>query len=121
MKYVFGSGKLRGKLIHILKTVGDEHTYLTGANQVETSYPECVITDGFTVTQKYLSKEDASGKCYDWYEIKDHYRYIDYFTPMKEQIATDTADLQNALCDFSADLDEMLADIENALCELTEE
>jgi hypothetical protein len=121
MEYIFGNVKLHGKLVHILKTVGDEHTNLTGANQIERKYSDCIITDEFVVKEKYLSKTDSADRCYDWYIITDHYRYIDYFTPMKEQIATDTADLQNALCDFSADLDELLADIENALCELTEE
>lgn len=120
MEYIFGNTKLHRQLTHILKTVGDKHTNLTGANQIERKYSDSIITDEFVVKEKYLSKTDLAGRCYDWYIITDHYRYIDYFTPMREQIATDINDSQNALCDLSADLDEALADIENALCELSE-
>lgn len=120
MEYVFGHARKSGKIVDILKTVNSEHTNLNGTNIIERKLPACVIVDGFVVKEKYLSKTDTVGKCYDWYIITNHYRYIDYFTPMKEQIATDINDSQNALCDLSADLDEALADIENALCELSE-
>lgn len=120
MEYIFGIIHKRGKDIHILKTVGSEHTYFVGAHSIERRYSDSIITDNFIVVEKYLSKDGADGKCYDWYELKEHSRYIDYFTPMKEQITTDINDSQNALCDLSADLDGALADIENALCELSE-
>lgn len=120
MEYIFGNASIHRKMVHILKTAGNEHTNLSGANQIERKYPDSIITDEFVVKEKYLSKTDSAGKCFDWYVITDHYRYIDYFTPMREQIETDINDSQNALCDLSADLDAALADIENALCELSE-
>lgn len=120
MEYIFGNIKRHSRLIHILKTVGTTHTDLTGSTQIKREYSDSIIVDDFTIVEKYLTQEDSEGRCYDYYEIKDHNRYIDYFTPMREQIATDINDSQNALCDLSADLDEALADIENALCELSE-
>lgn len=121
MDYIFGTIHKRGKDIHILKTVGSEHTDLKGAHSIERKFPDSIITDNFVVDDHYLAKTDAEGVCYDWYILSEHSRYIDYFTPLKEQIETDITDSQNALCDLSADLEEMLVDIENALCELTEE
>lgn len=120
MEYIFGTIKRKGRIIVVLKTVGNEHTNMTDNHIIERRYSDSIITDSFYVVEKYLSKDGADGKCYDWYELKDHSRYIDYFTPMKEQITTDINDSQNALCDLSADLDAALADIENALCELSE-
>lgn len=120
MEYIFGYVKIHGKLEQILKTKGEHPSNLSGNNQVQRKFSDSIITDEFTVKEKYLSKVDTEGNHYDWYIIKDHSRYIDYFTPMKEQITTDINDSQNALCDLSADLDGTLADIENALCELSE-
>lgn len=121
MEYVFGYLKIKGNLEQVLKTVGEQSSNLSGNNQIQRKFSDSIITDEFTVKEKYLSKVDVAGNHYDWYIIKDHSRYIDYFTPMREQITTDITDSQNALCDLSADLEEMLVDIENALCELTEE
>lgn len=121
MEYVFGYLKIKGNLEQVLKTVGESPSNLSGNNQIQRKYSDSIITDEFKVREKYLSKVDTEGRCYDWYIIDDHSRYIDYFTPLKEQIKTDITDSQNALCDLSADLEEMLVDIENALCELTEE
>lgn len=121
MEYVFGYLKIKGNLEQVLKTVGEQSSNLSGNNQIQRKFSDSIITDEFTVKEKYLSKIDVAGNHYDWYIIKDHSRYIDYFTPLKEQIQTDITDSQNALCDLSADLEEMLVDVENALCELTEE
>lgn len=120
MEYIFGTIHKKKKDLDILKTVGSYHTALEGKHIIERKYSDSIITDAFTIEKHYLSKDGADGKCYDWYELKEHSRYIDYFTPIKEQITTDINDSQNALCDLSADLDGALADIENALCELSE-
>lgn len=120
MQYIFGTIKRLGKLVHILKTVGDEHTALTGANSVERKYSDSIITDNFVVKEKYLSKTDAEGRCYDWYIITDHYRYIDYFTPMRDKINTDIIETQDALIEVDDDRLQAQADIENALIEIDE-
>lgn len=120
MEYIFGNIKRRGKLVHVLKTIGEEHSNLIGANQIERKYPDSIILDEFVVKEKYLSKRDAEGHCYDWYIITDHYRYIDYFTPLKEQITEGIEDSQVATCDLSEELDERITDVEVAICELSE-
>ena len=97
MEYIFGTVKILGKLTDILKTVGDTHSNLKDDQEIVRKYPDCTITDSFRVVSKYLSKTDDEGRCYDWYAITNHYRYIDYFTPQKAQLDSDIADIQTAL------------------------
>ena len=120
MEYIFGTITRKNKEVDILKTVGSEHTNLEGKHIIERKYSDSIITDNFIVVEKYLSKDGADGKCYDWYELKDHSRYIDYFTPLKEQITEGIADSQNATCELSEELDERISDVELAICELSE-
>lgn len=120
MEYVFGNIKRFGKLVNILKTMGEEHTNLAGVNQIERKYPDSIIIDTFVVKEKFLSKIDAEGNCYDWYIITDHSRYIDYFTPLREQITEGIEDSQIATCELSEELDERITDVEVAICELSE-
>lgn len=69
MDYIFGQ--------NTVKTVGDSHSDLQGFCSIMREYPDQNITDNFTVVKKIKSDEDAEGKCYDWYEIAEHYRYTD--------------------------------------------
>lgn len=121
MEYVFGTMSKRGHTYETLKTVGKEHTSLKGKHVIESKYPDSVVTDVFIVDSHYLSKDDIEGKCYDWYTISNHTRYIDYFTPVKATLEIGIADAQNATCELSEEIDTRISDIENALCELTEE
>lgn len=121
MEYIFGTIQRRGQTVDILKTVGNEHTNLTDKHEIIRKYPDCTITDVFFVVEKYLTKTDDEGRCYDWYVLDKHFRYIDYFSPQKEKIDTDIAESQTAVCDLSEELDNAIADLENALCELTEQ
>lgn len=118
MEYIFGTIDRRGIVTDILKTVGSEHTDLTGKHEIVRKYNDCTITDVFTVAAKYLSKSDDEGKCYDWYEIRDHYRYMDYFSPQKEELTNSISDAQNAIIESDADRLVSEADIENALIEI---
>lgn len=120
MEYIFGNLKIKGKNRDILKTVGTYHTALEGKHIIERKYTDSIITDAFTIEEHYLSKDGADGKCYDWYVLKDHSRYIDYFTPLKEQITEGIEDSQVATCDLSEELDERITDVEVAICELSE-
>ena len=104
----------------MLKTKGSTHSNLKGYCQVERSYPDQVITDNFCIVRKYQSADDIEGNCYDWYEIKEHYRYIDKFTPNIGATEGRIDDLENAACEESMAVDERLADVENAICELSE-
>lgn len=116
MEYVFGTKRDR----EVLKTKGSIHTNLKGYCQVIAEYPDQIITDNFCAIRKYQSAEDAEGNCYDWYEIKDHYRYIDKYSPNIGRTEAQIEDLENGICEESMVTEERLADIENALCELSD-
>lgn len=118
MEYIFGKSEVHGEC---LKTIDDKHSNLSGNNIVERTYSDAIITDTFDVVEKYQSKIDAEGKCYDWYAIVNHYRYIDKYTPNIVKVEGRIDGDENALCDLSADIEDRLAEIENALCELSEE
>ena len=137
MEYVFGTCKRHGIEYDGLKTVGSEHSDLVGKHMVERTYPDNIITDVFDVVEKYHSATDEEGRCYDWYAIANHYRYMDKFTPGKKQIDEDISEMQSALVEVDEDrlqaesdsenalieldeaIEQRLTDIENALCELT--
>lgn len=85
MEYIFGTIKRHGQMVDILKTVGEEHSDLKDNHTIVRKYPDSIITDTFNIVDHYLSDENVE-KCYDWYEISNHYRYIDYFTPQKESL-----------------------------------
>ena len=124
MEYIFGHSKQKGRLLPILKTVGSSHTNFTGANQVRREYADCIIVDEFTVVEKYLWQEDSEGRCYDYYEIKDHSRYIDYFTPRAPELEEDSqgvldlADLVDENSTAITDLADYIADLEARIEEL---
>lgn len=120
MEYIFGTIRRKGQLIDSLKTVGDMHTDLTGHNQIIQEYSDCIITDTFDVKEHYLSKKDASGKCYDWYSLENHNRDIDRYTPNIPKVVGRITDTENALCEATEIYDGSISDLENAICELTE-
>lgn len=120
MEYIFGTIKRKGQLIDGLKTVGTTHTDLMGHNQVVREYSDSIITDTFDVKEHYLSKKDVSGKCYDWYSLENHYRYIDKYTPNIPRVEGRINDTENALCEATEVYDTSISDLENAICELTE-
>lgn len=79
MEYIFGYSRKYGEEV---KVKSDSDPVLpTGTNIIERSYPDQIITDTFYVIQRTATKEDSEGNHYAWYQIKDHYRYIDKFTP----------------------------------------
>ena len=89
MEYIFGSNDFTGE--EVLKTVGMEHTDLSGFQQTVREYPDCTITDSFHVMRKTKSDEDCEGKCYDWYLIDRHSRYVDKSPSLKQ--AQEDADI----------------------------
>lgn len=84
MQYIYGKVKRGGVEFENVKTVGDSHSDLKGSQSITRKYDDSYITDNFEVVEKYRSEEveDAEGVLfYDWYLIKNHYRYEDKFTP----------------------------------------
>ena len=86
MEYIFGRTICNGIDMDNLKTVGEEHSDLDGAMSITREYADSYITDTFRIVEKYRSKEGSDGLYYDWYVIKDHYRYIDKYTPASGEI-----------------------------------
>lgn len=81
MEYIFGNVRRNGVNVENLKTVGEEHSSLTGNVSVTRTFADSYITDNFAVVEMYRSEDGEDGKCYDWYVISNHYRYEDRFTP----------------------------------------
>ena len=113
MEYIFGSVRVDGEECDNVKTVGSEHSELSGKMSITRKYTDSHITDNFTVLEKYRS-EEADGLCYDWYVIKDHYRYEDRFTPgicATEQEITDieieNMEQEQAITDAEIDILEL--------------
>lgn len=84
MEYIFGNDC--SNLTENLKTVGDEHSNLEGFCEVVREYPDCTITDSFSVVEKTKSDEDSEGNCYDWYIISNHNRIIDKTKDMRSNL-----------------------------------
>lgn len=77
MEYIYGTITKDGVTVETLKTIGAEHSNLEGFASIMREYPDGNITDNFNIVEKYHSDEDTEGNCYDWYEICNHYRYVD--------------------------------------------
>ena len=110
MEYIFGTIKRHGKMVDILKTVGEEHTNLTDNHTIERKYSDSNITDTFMVVDHYNTAE-SGGKCYDWYEISNHYRYIDYFTPQKEALINEVTPYTDTKTAYIDDTEVTFADV----------
>ena len=82
-----------------LKTIGSSHTHYQGQVTIERVYDDQIIIDTFVTDGPYASAEDAEGRCYDWYRIRDHYRYQDKSTPKVERLEVEFADLQDMMID----------------------
>jgi len=128
MEYVFGNRNRRNGIIEdILKTKGEEHTNFYGKMEIKREFDDAIIIDTFNVINKYQSKKDQEGNCYDWYIISNHYRYIDKYTPnigkVEEQFNTEIADTNAGLMetyDLVAVNADDIADCRSALEELYE-
>ena len=111
MEYIFGTIKRKGRYTDVLKTVGDEHTDLKDKHTIERKYPDSIITDSFYVTDHYLSKDGEDGKKYDWYEINEHYRYIDYFTPQKDALIQEVSPYTDSKTAYIDDTEVTFTDV----------
>ena len=76
MEVVFGDSSNNEKLT-IVKTIGSEHSSLTGHIAIERSYDDAVITDECDIIKKCNSASDGEGNCYDWYYALNHKKVIE--------------------------------------------
>lgn len=88
MKYIYGLSHRFGTPCENMKTVGGEHSNLSGYIQTVTELGDGTkITDRCRIIEKYASKE-ANGLCYDWYRIDNHYRNVDNSKKLQDDIDT---------------------------------
>lgn len=93
MEYIYGTSTRNGALCENLKTVGVEHSNLSGyINTVREFGDGTKITDHCRIVKKYASKE-VNGVCYDWYTITDHYRETDTTAKSKAEVDKVSANL----------------------------
>ena len=121
MEFIFGTVWHDGVEKENLKVVGDYHTDLKGFQYFGTNYPDRIVTDTFWIVEKYLSKEDPSGRCYDWYIIDKHSRDTDTFVPAREGINERAAKAEQDLTDLEIaqiEDEQMLTDHDIAILEL---
>lgn len=85
MDYIFGTDRVDGQMFENLKTVGDEHTDLSGYVETRRVYDDRVICDRFRVVEKYGQAENSEKK-YDLYRIEEHYRYTEITQEMRALI-----------------------------------
>lgn len=88
MEYIFGTSARDGVSVENLKTVGVEHSNLSGyINTIRKFSDGTKIEDRCRIVEKYASKE-ANGLCYDWYRIDNHYRNVDNSKKLQDDIDT---------------------------------
>lgn len=74
MEYIFGTSTRDGMTVENLKTVGEQHTNLSGFHMTVQKFQDgSEATDRFRVLEHYHSAE-SGGKMYDWYTIDSHTR-----------------------------------------------
>ena len=74
MEYIFGTNTRDGMTVENLKTVGEQHTNLSGFHTTVRKFQDgSEATDRFRVLEHYHSSE-SGGKMYDWYTIDSHTR-----------------------------------------------
>ncbi|MEA4922141.1 MAG: hypothetical protein VB031_02100 [Eubacteriaceae bacterium] len=100
MEYVFGR---RSSGVENLLVKDMKHGDLIGMTEIKREYGDCFITDAFSADTKYKSSEDSEGNCYDWYEISDHTRTID-FTKRLEPRVSDTEDAITGILELLPEL-----------------
>jgi len=87
MEYTIAETYYDNKKVLCLSTISNTHTDYVGYCKLEQKYSEYIIIDSFKVLEKYKSKEDSAGNCYDFYIIEEYNRQFDYYSPAKEKLS----------------------------------
>ena len=106
MEYVFGDSSV--------KVVSDRPITMTGTYTIERKYDTSYITDTFKIVRE-TAKKEADGLYYAWYEITDHTRYEDKFTPNIKLTEQEITEQELALIEAEqtiTDLDLRLMELE---------
>lgn len=116
MEYIFGTEYHHGKLVDVLKVVSDSSTNMSGNYTIERKYADNNITDTFVIVEK-LREADNAENHYDWYEIRDHYRFFDKFTPRSNELDENSAGILD-LADLSDENSGAITDLADYIGEL---
>ena len=73
MEYIIGESTVNRKPVLQLKTIGDEHTNLSGKFSFTDENAAGRIECSCEIKKHYYSTEDVEGKCYDYYIVEDVY------------------------------------------------
>lgn len=119
IEYIFGTEITFGQSMDVLKVISDKPVVMTGSWNLERDYADSVIVDNFNIKREIRRKE-SHGTYYVWYQIENHYRYIDKFTPKEKRINGRIDGTEDAICETTEEMTTGFADIEDAICELTE-
>ena len=117
MEYIFGTVQRGGVNVDNLKTVGTEHSDLSGKVNVVKKYNDNEITEVCDIVEKYHSAE-SEGVCYDWYYIKNYFRVEDKFTPGIVATEQEITDHDLAIIEAEQEITELdlkIWEIENSL------
>jgi len=90
MELNFGTRK-NGALF--VEVISDSHTDWEGFISVDRPFSDCDIRDSFEVVRRYRATTDQEGRCYDWYEIKNHSQSIDKSKKLQPATEQNTADI----------------------------
>ena len=111
MDYVFGKVKRKGAYVENLKTIGAQHSQLSGVIEVVREYPDNIITDAFRIVEHYKTAVDEEGRCYDWYIIADHSRTMDNLSPVMKCTYEEAKEARLIVEGYAASLDDAAASV----------
>ncbi len=114
MEFYFGTEDHRGVSVEVVKVKSDRPVELSGKFSVEREYTDAVYTDTFSIVKRIRAKF-ANGVFYTWYELANHIRYMDKFTPGIKATEQEITDHDLALMEAEqeiTDLDLRLMELE---------
>ena len=116
MEYIFGYEPRYGEVLKVKSpnSVDLEH----GMHTVERDYSDQNITDGFFVEKEIRPRVvDGEGNNYAWYQITNHYRYSDKFTPGIKSTEQEITDLEIE----GMEQEQCITDLEIEIMEINQE
>lgn len=117
MQYSFGNEIRNGTITEVLKVKSEKPVELSGWFSVERKNNVEIITDNFLIVKRIRAKR-AADAFYTWYEIQNHARYVDKFTPGIKETEQEITDQDIALLEAEqeiTDLDLRLMELEMSL------
>ena len=116
MEYIFGYEPRYGEVLKVKSPNSVDLAH--GMHTVERDYSDQNITDGFFVEKEIRPRKvDGEGNNYAWYQITNHYRYTDKFTPGIKATEQEITDLEIE----SMEQEQCITDLEIEVMEIEQE